>query len=148
MTAPEQMVLRFPPEASHLRVLRRQARDWMRRRGVDQETVESMVLALDEIVSNAIEHGEAYRRAFLPLAVALHQDGQGVVLEFEDPEAPADLVRELGVALARSAGNRPPPDSERGRGLFLVGQMLSDLSVTPAAGGGLHLRGRCGCRTG
>lgn len=137
------IVFRFPPEVSHLRMLRRTVRDGLQAQGVPSTTIELVVLVLDEVVSNAIEHGHGYRARNEPLSVAVRSNGIEVELDFEDPEAPGEVVSEIADALERSRGKRPPPDSERGRGLYLVADSLADLSVRPAPGGGLHLHGRC-----
>ena len=137
------IVFRFPPEASHLRMLRRTVRDGLEAQGVPSATIELVVLVLDEVVSNSIEHGSSYRARHEHLSVSVRSNGIEVELDFEDPEAPRTVVDELADALERSRGKRPPPESERGRGLYLVADSLTELSVRPAKGGGLHLHGRC-----
>ena len=130
-----------PPDAAHLRVLRRTVRDRLMQSGVRALTIDLVLLVVDEVVSNAIEHGSSYRARRSPLAIELRLHGIEIEFDFEDPEAPAGLVDELQAALERCRSHLPPPESERGRGLWLVADHLRDLRITRATGGGLHLHG-------
>ncbi len=51
----------IPPELSYLRELRRMVRERVCKLGAREERVDRLVLAVDEIVSNSIEHGDDYR---------------------------------------------------------------------------------------
>ena len=106
------------------------------------DRIERMVLVIDEMVSNAIEHGRIYRTKGHQLRLLLHLDQNHLHIEFNDPGVPHEVVSELNELLAACRGNRPPLDSERGRGLFLIDDGLDDLEVEAAPGGGLSMRGR------
>ena len=139
MTALE---FRFPPEPEHLRALRSQLRDKLAEFGVPEDLADNVLLVTDEIVSNAIEHAEDYRGHSGRLLVRVEPQDGDVLLEFEDPDVPPEVIAELAEALAAKRDNRPPPDSERGRGLFLIAHNVKDLEVKQRDDGGLHLHGR------
>ena len=138
----EPMEFRFPPEPEHLRSLRRHLRTKLDELGVHGDMADSVLLVLDEIVTNAIEHSDPYRDADGHLTVRLCTRDAAVVFDFEDPDVPEPVVRELAAALSAGPGNRPPPDSERGRGLFLIAHHVDGLEITLRDGGGMRLHGR------
>ena len=119
----------LPPEPMHLRMLRKAARSSLRDMGLEEPASDEVVLVLDEIISNSIEHGQPYRRRFEPLRVHLHLEGSTLVLRFQDPEMPEALIEELRRALDRTRGKLPALELERGRGLFLVAASLHDVRV-------------------
>lgn len=131
---------RFPPTPRHLRVLRRTVRRELEEHGHPPSTVDDVVLVLDELVTNAIDHARGYRNAG-QLRVSLEETHEGLRLEFEDPDMPADTVDDLEHTLAACRRRPPPPRVERGRGLFLISLRLRDLRVRHRRGGGLVLRG-------
>lgn len=132
----------FPPEPEHLRAMRRLVRQRLGKDGVGDHAIEMLLLVLDEIVSNAIEHGLTYRKLHDPLLVRVHRNGDAVELEFEDPETPVELVQKLKAVLGTSGIDLPPIANERGRGLFLVAALLQDIRITIRTHGGLRLTGR------
>ncbi len=136
--------LRFEvrPDPKVVRELRRLVREALIRLGIAPERIEPVLLVLDEIVSNAIEHGREYRGGNVPMIVVLRRSGAALELEFEDPAVPQPLVQQLREAFACDPRTCPPPENERGRGIYLVAEALRDVEVRSAAGGGLHLRGR------
>jgi len=110
--------------------------------GIREDVVDNVLLVADEIVSNAIEHSDGYRAEQGNLVVRLSTADDDVLLEFEDPDVPGDMVDQLSEALAAGTENRPPLDSERGRGLFLIALNVDVLTVRERPGGGLLLLGR------
>jgi anti-sigma regulatory factor (Ser/Thr protein kinase) len=136
------MEFRFPPEPRHLRVLRRKVRRALEREGIVGSPVDRLVLVLDEMVSNAIEHGNSNRAGVHELSVMLRLSDVHVDVEFRDPGVPDSVVRELNDLLRACRGNRPPLDNERGRGLFLIDDGLDELCLEALPGGGLTMRGR------
>ena len=135
----------------HARV--KQLRDEIRRRlaavGVADDLVDRVVLVVDEIVSNSIEHGEAYRAENDRMSLRIEVVDGYVGIEFVDSSVPAAVVEEVLRLLEACRGERPPIDSERGRGLFLIDDGLDELEIRAAPGGtGLVLRGRLLRETG
>jgi len=133
--------LTFPPRPSVLTQLRLRVRALAIQMGAPAEVGDKLALVVDELVNNAVEHGAAYRRRGLDLAIELHVVGDRTRIEFFDQEMPVEWVRELARALAASSTGMPSLDSERGRGLFLMSVYLDDLCVEVAATGGLRLVG-------
>lgn len=133
--------LTFPPRASVLRQLRMRVRELAVQLGASAEVGDRLALVVDELVNNAVEHGAAYRRHGLDLAIELHVAGDRTRIEFFDQEMPVEFVQELARALIASSSGMPALDSERGRGLFLMSIYLDDLRVETAKAGGLRLVG-------
>ncbi|MBL9077316.1 MAG: ATP-binding protein [Planctomycetes bacterium] len=133
--------LTFPPRSGVLKQLRARVRDLAGQLGADAEAGNKLALVVDELVNNAIEHGAAYRRRFLDLALEFHVVAGRMEIEFFDQEMPTESVHELARALSASAAGMPSLESERGRGLFLMSIYLEDLRVEVAKSGGLRLAG-------
>jgi anti-sigma regulatory factor (Ser/Thr protein kinase) len=133
--------LRFPPDPAYLRLLRQSVREHMERHNVAEGPTDRMVLIVDEMVSNSIEHGVTYRSTKRDLVVHLEFHGQDLHLSFVDPEVPRGVIDDLTRLLAACRGNLPPLESERGRGLFLIDDGLDDLALEGAPGGGMRMRG-------
>lgn len=131
---------RFPPDQRHLRVLRKAVRARLDALRLTRARIDMVLLVLDEIVTNSIEHAGEYRRSS-HLRVELRQDGDAIVFDFEDPDVPQDTVEQLARAFEAQQA-RPAPHFERGRGLFLLADSVDDLSIEAGPHGGLHLSGR------
>jgi serine/threonine-protein kinase RsbW len=136
--APEERELALDLPATHasVHVARRVLRHFARLLGLVDAEVEILMLVASELLANAVDHGggagamesgagTARMRLFLKLA------GAGWTFRVSDEGGgdPAD-VRPL---LAADA----PPDleDERGRGFFLVAQMVDRLDVEKSADG-------------
>ena len=133
---------RFPADPATLREIRGQLRTALENRGLSPRAISKTLLAFDEVVSNAIEHGHAYRAAgnLLHLRVAIHEGD--LCLDFFDLDVPEDLVRHLAQLLAASAGKPPDLEAERGRGLFLIDDAFDEVSINVGRSGGMHLQGK------
>lgn len=144
MTLP--FVERFAADPQALRGLRRRARAELRDLNLAPHDLEIVLLVLDELVSNAIEHGRAYRGPGKPLQTGIFVDGDDLVLEFVDDDMPPQEVALLDKALAASDIEVPDIEDERGRGLFLVLTSMQSIVVEDrtAQGQGMLLRGRFG----
>lgn len=139
-------VLEFRIEAdvARVRFLRADIRDRLEELGVAEGDVDRLVLVVDELVSNSIEHGASYRSEEDVLSIRLTILESHVELGFEDPSVPAGIVAEMLRLLDQCrSGGVPPLDNERGRGLFLIDDGLEDVVVEAGAdGSGLELTGR------
>jgi len=131
----------FPPDGSVLRDLRAKVRTIAAGQGAEPAVCDNLALVVDELVNNAIEHGESYRQQRADLSVRISLDGERLSIEFFDPEMPDDAVDELSQALAETANGMPSLESERGRGLFLLTVYLEQLRAEAAPQGGLRLIG-------
>lgn len=133
---------RFPPEFAQMRMLRKALRDQLVKWKVAPSQLDRTLLVVDELVSNAIEHGLVHRKAHEPLALHARIDGRDLVLGLEDPEVPSEVVTELERSLGGSKAELPALDSERGRGLFLIATWLEQITVRRRSGGGMSIEGR------
>jgi serine/threonine-protein kinase RsbW len=99
-----------PPEPSALAGLRHRLDAWLRLRCLSDDDVDAVVLAVNEAVANAIEHGRAERAR--------------VVVEAEiDELVLRATVRDRGRWLDR------PSDPDRGRGLLLMEALMDEVAV-------------------
>lgn len=130
----------FPPDQRHLRVLRKEVRARLVALQITEERIDTVLLVLDEIVTNSIDHADDYRRSS-HLRIELRQDGDAIVFDFDDPDVPHETVERLARAFDAQQ-TRPEPHFERGRGLFLLAGSVDDLSIAAGPHGGLHLSGR------
>ncbi len=138
----EPLEFRFPPDPSHLRILRKAVRDGVLELGVIERSVDLLVLAMDEIVSNSIEHGEADREGDNMLCVRVELQGGDLRFDFFDPGVPDETVEKMSTWLANSQNGLPDLESERGRGFFLMSSSLDEILIQPAEEGGMHMLGR------
>lgn len=133
---------RFPPEFSQVRILRKALRDQLVKWKIDLGVVDRALLVVDELVSNAIEHGGVHRIVHEPLVLRASLSGTCLALDFEDPEVPPAIVKELQKTFAGDRTALPALDSERGRGLFLIATWLEKIAVSALRGGGMRFEGR------
>lgn len=143
MTLPIEARFAAVPEA--LRDLRKRVRAEVKGARLPRATVDVVILVLDELVSNAIEHGASYRRGATPLRAELRADGRDLVLVFDDDDMPAAEVAELQRIVGADI-ELPDLEDERGRGLFLITTSLQGLTVEDrtGVGAGVRLSGRIG----
>ena len=90
--------------------------------GVSPERVGSLVMAVNEVASNALEHGGGSGR------ITLHRAGHRIVCDVTDdsPNATVDWF----------AGYQPPdPAQPRGHGLWVARQLTEFLQIHPTATG-------------
>ncbi len=133
---------RFPAEPDHLRNLRQMLREGLAAMGVAEAVTDRVLLVVDEIVSNAIEHGVDYRHGEKPLRARVQLlDDRRVFLQFEDRDMPPETLAQLAREVQNTNGAPPIAELERGRGLFLVRELLVDLRVHEMSGGGMLLEG-------
>jgi len=133
----------FPADMSRMSDIRQFLRQGLETRGVPELFLERLLLVVDEVVSNAIEHGLEYRASAEPIRVCVARSRDGLHLTVEDMDVPADLVRALAREFdARNDSSAPAAPLERGRGMFLITTFLEELSVTAAEGGGMRVSGR------
>ncbi len=109
--------------------------------GIAAAATDRVLLVMDEIVSNAIEHGAHYRQGGKPLRarVTLVEDDR-LFLQFHDEDMPSDTFAEVSAEIL-NMDTVPFVEMERGRGLFLIREFLSDLQVLQPSDGGMLLEG-------
>jgi serine/threonine-protein kinase RsbW len=121
-----------PFAAGNISDLRHRVAGFCARAGLAGEPLDDFVLAVYELLTNAVRHGGGSGR------LRLWREGEGLVCE----------VRDIGDGFA-TAGGGPPPgvSSPGGLGIWLAGRLSHSMSVDSGAAG-TTVRLRTGRRTG
>jgi len=102
---------------------------WLRKRGVPEDTIANMAIAVTELVNNAIKHGNKLQKnkmvtvsimyASGKIEVTVTDEGEGFNPEvIPDPLAEENLLKEIG------------------RGIFIVNSLIDDVKFEfPPEGG-------------
>lgn len=120
-------LLRLTAERAAVATGRQAVRETLRGAGWGEEAVELAVLAVDEALANAIEHGSL---PGAPVEVATTVAAGGDVAEV--------LVTDRGRPGARAplgVPAPPPPSSDHGRGLIIMSALADGLEVRRAGRG-------------
>ena len=133
---------RFPADLRLMAEVRRVLRTGLEQQGVPELFLERLVLVVDEVVSNSIEHGTDYRQTAEPIRVRVDRSEEGLILVVDDVDVPPAVVASLASEFREQENVAPSALLERGRGMFLIGAYLEDLQVTDADGCGMRLQGR------
>ena len=123
--AGDRLAIEFTASADRLSALRRDLRLWLDNVGVHADTAPDVILAVNEAVANAIEHGYA-ATAPGPVTVRGLREGDDIVI----------TVRDQG------SWREPSDDVTRGRGLPIMRGLMDDVVVDARQGVGLTLRKR------
>jgi anti-sigma regulatory factor (Ser/Thr protein kinase) len=111
------LALELLAEPSQLAVLRDELRPWLRSQGLDDATCHDVIVAVDEAASNAVEHPRDPQSAMF--RVEGHVDGDELVIRISDS--------------GRWREQTSPTD--RGRGLFFMRELMSDVEIREGDGG-------------
>lgn len=144
----EELRLDLPAAHSASRMARQVVGQFAREHGVPEEDIGTLELVTSELLSNAVVHGggeSAMEESDLPadvrMKLRLLVDGQGWELRVADQGGgkPSDLAPYL------DDSELPDLEDERGRGFFLLLQMVDRLSVVISPDGkGLEFVARKG----
>jgi len=107
---PEVLELRMPADPGVLTDVRRWARQWLRRKGVEGQTLSDITLALSEACANAVEH--AYSPAPAEFELRLEKDGSTL----------RAVVRDVGRW-------REARGEHRGSGLTIIRTVMDEVEV-------------------
>ncbi|MEM7311129.1 MAG: ATP-binding protein [Planctomycetota bacterium] len=133
-----ELALDLPAAHSTVPVARRVLRHFARLMGLADGEVEILMLVSSELLGNAIDHGggegameavEGEARARMKLRLSLDASGWTFRVSDEGGGEPADVEGLL------SQDGVPDLEDERGRGFFLVAQMVDRLGVEKSADG-------------
>ncbi|GGL95285.1 hypothetical protein GCM10010129_43930 [Streptomyces fumigatiscleroticus] len=114
--------LRIPFTAPLLPQVRFQVGEWATGRGLPRDRGEEFVLAVNEVASNAVQHG----------------GGHGLLQVYEQHGALHCQISDEGPGFAREVGASVmcgPETAESGRGLWMVQQLTSHMKITTGTAG-------------
>jgi serine/threonine-protein kinase RsbW len=119
----------IPSSPDHIAAVDEFIEEWLRRRGVPEDTIADLAIAITELVNNAIKHGNKYDHN-KKITVGLHlansqaqatisDEGKGFDPEsIPNPVAEENLLKEIG------------------RGIFIVKSLMDKVEFAfPASGG-------------
>ncbi len=139
-----ELTLDLPAAHRGVRVARNVVRHFARLEGVKDSEIEHLVLVVSELLANAIDHGGGSAAMTerdlagdprMKLVLVIHQ--REWVLSVSD-EGGGDPAR---VRAALKQAQLPDLEDDRGRGLYLLRQMVDTMEVDPSADGrGLTFR--------
>jgi serine/threonine-protein kinase RsbW len=125
-------------DSGTLRALRADVHASASRIGFPDHRVEDMVLAVHELVANAVQHGAgAGRLRIWDLAGTLHCQVDDGALAFDDPAAPAADPQDVRAAETKNSAGPSVASAWAipGHGLWVVCQVADDLRVTSSPQG-------------
>ncbi|MBY8862098.1 ATP-binding protein [Nocardia sp. CA2R105] len=98
--------LNFPAVAGELADVRHSVRGWLERRSVTTDRALDILLAVDEVCANAIEHGHRDDGGFVSLTARVEGDHVRIVVadhgRWKPQGAAADPIRGRGLAIVRT----------------------------------------------
>ncbi|MCA1832392.1 MAG: ATP-binding protein [Actinobacteria bacterium] len=106
----------MPAEPVSLSRMRRDLARWLRNLGAEDEEAFDIIVSCNEAAANAVEH------AIDPAACSIHIDGS-----CEEAE--------ITIVVRDSGRWREPVESDRGRGLTLMRNLMDSLQVNPTRSG-------------
>jgi anti-sigma regulatory factor (Ser/Thr protein kinase) len=138
-----ELSLDLPAAHSAVRMARQVVRQFARSKGIEDGELEVLVLVTSELLANAVDHGGGRAAMFqedlhapVRMQLALKMNGRGWTLEVTDhgggdPDDVQELLAPTGI---------PDLEDERGRGFFLLAQMVELSVLMNESGDGLILR--------
>ena len=129
---PHELRLDLPAAHSAERMARAVLRQFARREGIPAREIETLEFVASELLANAVDHGGGGRameesdlkeRVRMTLALSVSEEGWELAVSDQGGGDPSQVRELLGSDAA------PALDDERGRGFFLLGQMLHSLRV-------------------
>ena len=109
----------FSPRAAAVPLARHLLQDWLERVPVDREAVDSLLLAVSELCSNAVRHASGAPAA---ICVRAWTEADDVHVEVSDDGGSLEWSDQRSEEL-------PDPEAEQGRGLFLVRELVDHVTA-------------------
>jgi anti-sigma regulatory factor (Ser/Thr protein kinase) len=137
-SSPRRIELELPAVHEAVRVARSSLRSFLRMSGVPDREVDTLVLVASELLGNAIDHGGGEAA----MEEDLESNGTRMLLRLELQKTTWTLfVEDQGGGDPDEVRHRLQPDGlpdledERGRGFFLMAQLVDRMEVEQAPGG-------------
>lgn len=115
---------RFSPQSAAVPLARHLLQDWLERVPVEPLAVDSLLLAVSELCSNAVRHASG---APASICVRAWAEGGDVHVEVSDDGGSLQWSDQRAEEL-------PDPEAEQGRGLFLVRELVDDVVTSVLEG--------------
>lgn len=135
---PHELRLDLPAAHSAERMARGVLRQFAERENVPEDEIETLEFVAGELLTNAVDHGGGERamreedlRSRVRMSLVFEVQGDSWILRVGDQGGgdPAELRARL------TATEEPDLDDDRGRGFFLLAQMVDSLNVERSADG-------------
>lgn len=135
---PHELRLDLPAAHSAERMARGVLRKFARREGVPPTEIDTLEFVAGELLTNAVDHGGGERalreedlrsRVRMSLVLVVQPGGWTLRVGDQGGGDPEALRARLG------GGDEPDLDDDRGRGFFLLAQMVDTLDVVTSADG-------------
>jgi anti-sigma regulatory factor (Ser/Thr protein kinase) len=130
---PPELKLDLPAAHSAERMARAVLRDFAKKKRMPAKEIETLEFVASELLSNAVDHGggehareEADRSSDVRMSLALVVRPDGWTMRVSDQGGGDPVAMEARLA----AHAEPDIEDERGRGFFLLAQMLDKLDVS------------------
>jgi len=129
--------LRIPGDLIYLRPVRSFVRELALNIGFSDERVSEIELVVDEVFSNAIEHGSTGSGSQILVHCFTTEEMMKIKISDTGPgEGPN--TRWIN-AWSDALRDKVQPDTERGHGLFLVHQLTNEMNIEPNSVGGIDV---------
>jgi serine/threonine-protein kinase RsbW len=129
--------LRIPGDLVYLRPVRAFIRELAESTGFCHERVSNIELAVDEIFSNAIEHGSTGSGSRIVIHCLLTEEMMRVIVS-DTGRGKGSSTRWLN-AWSDAIRQKTQPGTERGHGLFLVHSLIDEVSIESNSMGGVDV---------
>ncbi len=126
-TPRSRLLFHLPLDPARLLRARQRIRDYLHEQRVDSATIDDVVLAVEEAMTNAVRHSGTTD----DIVVHLHADGTDLVIDVEDHGQGFDVA---------SFDPTELPDLERssGRGLYLIAHLVDEFRLHSSRGLHVH----------
>ena len=125
--ARSRLAFSLPLDPARLLRARHRIRDYLHAHGLDPDVIDTVVLAIEEAMTNAVRHSGATDH----LDVQIRFEGPDLIAEVRDRGAGFDVDR-------FDPSDEPDLLQPGGRGLFLIGKLMDDVELR--CDGGLEVR--------
>ena len=114
------------------KAVRAVAEEW----GFSEGAIREIELCFSEALQNAMDHGTG-------TAAVVHTENEfsddGLRIVIEDPGAGQGNCEQLKDVFERAEASPPDAEEERGRGLYLIRNLMDDVSIHCMEGGGVRI---------
>jgi len=129
--------LRIPGDLIYLRPVRAFIRELAENTGFSHERASNIELAVDEVFSNAIEHGSAGSGSKIAIHCMSTDDMLRIIVS--DTGRGKNSSKRLLDAWSDAVREKSQPGTERGHGLLLVHNLMDEMSMESNSMGGVDV---------